>query len=96
MHQTKLVKRTTQIRTPMSKETTPIIFTPLQAYAYQAHELFESFKQAGFTPDEAWSLLGHHLPDFELPVYVETMDMDGIDMEMEDGDEEESTSEEDF
>ena len=81
----------------MAKETTPQIFTPLQAYAYQAHELFMSFQEAGFSSDEAWSLLGHHLPDFELPVYMESMDLDELQMEMdeEDGDEEESTSEED-
>jgi hypothetical protein len=81
----------------MAKDTTPQIFTPLQAYAIQAHELFASFKEAGFTPDEAWSLLGHHLPDFELPVYMESMDLDELQMEMdeEDGDEEESTSKED-
>ena len=86
----------TRIQIHMSKETTPIIFTPLQAYAFQAHELFTSFKQAGFSPDEAWSLLCHHLPDFELPVYMESMELDELAMEMdeEDGNEEEGDSEE--
>lgn len=41
-------------------------FTPLQEYAYQAHELYNSFAQAGFTDGEAWELMVRHLPDWEL------------------------------
>lgn len=48
-------------------------FTPLQEYAYQAHELYNSFAQAGFTEGEAWELLVRHLPDWELesPDFIE-------------------------
>jgi len=41
-------------------------FTPLQEYAHRAHELYNSFAQAGFTEGEAWELMLRHLPDFEL------------------------------
>jgi hypothetical protein len=53
----------------MAKEEIEVDFiTPLQGYAIQAHELYESFKQAGFTEGEAWELLLRHIPDFELPI----------------------------
>jgi len=32
----------------------------------QAHELYNSFAQAGFTEGEAWELMVRHLPDWEL------------------------------
>lgn len=41
-------------------------FTPLQEYAHQAHELYNSFATAGFTEGEAWELMVRHLPDWEL------------------------------
>ena len=41
-------------------------FTPLQEYAYQAHELYNSFAGAGFTEGEAWELMIRHLPEWEL------------------------------
>ena len=41
-------------------------FTPLQEYAYQAHELYNSFASAGFTEGEAWELMVRHLPEWEL------------------------------
>jgi len=41
-------------------------FTPLQQYAHQAHELYNSFVSAGFTEGEAWELMVRHLPDWEL------------------------------
>lgn len=41
-------------------------FTPLQQYAHQAHELYNSFAEAGFTEGEAWELMVRHLPDWEL------------------------------
>ena len=41
-------------------------FTPLQEYAHQAHELYNSFADAGFTDGEAWELMVRHLPDWEL------------------------------
>ena len=41
-------------------------FRPLQSYAHQAHELYNSFAQAGFTEGEAWELMVRHLPDWEL------------------------------
>jgi len=48
-------------------EELPIdFFTPLQQYAVQAHELYNSFAQAGFTEGEAWELMVRHLPDWEL------------------------------
>jgi hypothetical protein len=48
-------------------------FTPLQEYAHQAHELYNSFAQAGFTEGEAWELMVRHLPDWELdaPEYTD-------------------------
>ena len=42
------------------------LFTPLQEYAHQAHELYNSFAEAGFTEGEAWELMVRHLPDWEL------------------------------
>ena len=48
-------------------EELPIdFFTPLQEYAVQAHELYNSFASAGFTEGEAWELMVRHLPDWEL------------------------------
>lgn len=41
-------------------------FTPLQQYAHMAHELYNSFAEAGFTEGEAWELMVRHLPDWEL------------------------------
>ena len=41
-------------------------FSPLQEYAYQAHELYNSFADAVFTEGEAWELMIRHLPDWEL------------------------------
>jgi len=41
-------------------------FTPLQEYAHQAHELYNSFADAVFTEGEAWELMIRHLPDWEL------------------------------
>jgi len=41
-------------------------FTPLQQYAHQAHELYNSFASAGFTEGEAWELMVRHLPEWEL------------------------------
>ena len=49
------------------------LFTPLQEYAHQAHELYNSFAEAGFTEGEAWELMVRHLPDWELeaPEFIE-------------------------
>ena len=48
-------------------EELPLDFsTPLQEYAHQAHELYNSFAQAGFTEGEAWELMVRHLPEWEL------------------------------
>lgn len=41
-------------------------FTPLEEYAIQAHELYNSFAKAGFNEGEAWELMIRHLPDWEL------------------------------
>lgn len=81
----------------MAKETMPIdIMTPLQAYAYQAHELYTAFQDAGFGENEAWALLANHLPDFEIPIYVNSIDMDELtDMEEDEDGNDEETNEED-
>jgi hypothetical protein len=49
------------------------LFTPLQEYAHQAHELYNSFAEAGFTEGEAWELMIRHLPewDLEAPDFIE-------------------------
>ena len=49
------------------------LFTPLQQYAHQAHELYNSFAEAGFTEGEAWELMIRHLPDWDLeaPDFIE-------------------------
>jgi hypothetical protein len=52
--------------------------TPLQAYAMRAHELYQALKDAGFTEGEAWELLLHHIPDFEIPL-SESIDDNGED-----------------
>lgn len=71
----------------MAEKISADVMTPLQMYAYQANELYVSFQDAGFTQDEAWALLLNHLPDFDIPVYMESID---INIEGEDdGSEEE-------
>lgn len=40
--------------------------TPLQEYAHQANELYQSFRNSGFAEGEAWELMVRHLPDWEL------------------------------
>ena len=57
-------------------------FTPLQSYAIQAHELYNSFAEAGFTEGEAWELMIRHLPDWVLdePDFIEK-DIDDVNEE---------------
>ena len=70
------------------KETMPLdIMTPLQVYAHQAHELYTSFKEAGFIEEEAWSLLLNHLPEFEIPIYGDYADMEDMVNELVEDDE---------
>jgi len=59
-------------------------FTPLQQYAHQAHELYNSFASASFSEGEAWELMIRHLPDWELeaPEYTEK-DIETIQEEIE-------------
>jgi hypothetical protein len=44
----------------------PNVITPLQGYAHQAHEFYTALQDAGFTIEEAWSLLLRTLPDWEI------------------------------
>jgi hypothetical protein len=76
----------------MDKKISADVMTPLQMYAYQANELYLSFQDAGFSQDEAWALLLNHLPDFEIPVYMESID---INLEGEDNGSEETSEEDD-
>jgi hypothetical protein len=54
----------------MATEESMDFITPLQAYAIELNEVYEAFKQAGFTEGEAWHLLLQHLQDTELPIYT--------------------------
>ena len=67
----------------MSKQD--FVITPLQAYAYEAHELFQAFISAGFSDGEAWELLIRNLPEWEFPEPMLSMNLE----ELEEDDEEE-------
>lgn len=70
----------------MATEEPTEFITPLQAYAIELNEVYEAFKQAGFTEGEAWHLLLHHIQETELPVYsIVDSDDDTEETEEEDG-----------
>lgn len=60
------------------------LITPLQAYAYEAHEMYKAFMDAGFSDAEAWDLLTRQLPDWEFPAPMLENDMDDYEEEDED------------
>ena len=64
------------------------LVTPLQAYAFEAHELYQAFINAGFTDGEAWDLLLRQLPEWEFPAPMSENDMDDFEDEDEDVSEE--------
>jgi hypothetical protein len=64
------------------------LITPLQAYAYEAHEMYKAFIDAGFSDAEAWDLLTRQLPDWEFPAPMSENDMDDFEEEEEDVNEE--------
>jgi hypothetical protein len=55
--------------------------TPLEAYAFEAHELYTAFIKAGFTEGEAWDLLTRQLPEWEFPAPMSMNDMDDYEEE---------------
>jgi hypothetical protein len=65
----------------MSKQD--FVITPLQAYAHEAHELFQAFLNAGFGEGEAWELLMRNLPDWEFPEPLLSMNLEEIEEEDE-------------
>jgi hypothetical protein len=67
----------------MDKELTEII-TPLQAYAFEAHELYQAFIEAGFDEGEAWDLLTRQLPDWEFPAPLNDSEEEDLEEEDED------------
>ena len=50
--------------------------TPLQAYAFEAHELFTAFVNAGFSEGEAWDLLIRQLPEWDFPAPMSDYNLD--------------------
>jgi hypothetical protein len=66
----------------MSEELS--LITPLQAYAFEAHEMYKAFMDAGFTDGEAWDLLLRQLPEWEFPAPMFDNDMDDFEEEDED------------
>jgi hypothetical protein len=62
------------------------LITPLQAYAFEAHEMYKAFIDAGFTDGEAWDLLLRQLPEWEFPAPMSINDMDDYEEEEEDED----------
>jgi uncharacterized protein YdaT len=60
------------------------VITPLQAYAYEAHEMYHAFINAGFSEGEAWDLLTRQFPDWEFPAAMSDNDMDDLEEEEED------------
>lgn len=68
----------------MSKQE--FVITPLQAYAYEAHELFQAFISAGFSDGEAWELLIRNLPEWEFPEPLLSMNLEEVEEEEEDAD----------
>lgn len=60
------------------------LITPLQAYAYEAHEMYKAFMDAGFSDAEAWDLLTRQLPDWEFPAPMSGNDMDDYEEDEED------------
>ena len=59
------------------------LITPLQAYAFEAHEMYKAFMDAGFTDGEAWDLLLRQLPEWEFPAPMSENDMDDFEEEEE-------------
>jgi hypothetical protein len=57
------------------------LITPLQAYAYEAHEMYKAFMDACFSDAEAWDLLTRQLPDWEFPAPMSDNDLDDEDEE---------------
>jgi hypothetical protein len=64
------------------------LVTPLQAYAFEAHEMYQAFINAGFTDGEAWDLLLRQLPEWEFPAPMSYNGLDDLEEEDEDVDEE--------
>lgn len=60
------------------------LITPLQAYAFEAHEMYKAFMDAGFSDGEAWDLLLRQLPEWEFPAPMLDNDMDDYEEEDED------------
>jgi len=60
------------------------LITPLQAYAFEAHEMYKAFMDAGFSDGEAWDLLLRQLPEWEFPAPMFDNDMDDYEEEDED------------
>jgi hypothetical protein len=60
------------------------LITPLQAYAFEAHEMYKAFMDAGFSDGEAWDLLLRQLPEWDFPAPMLDNDMDDFDEEDED------------
>jgi hypothetical protein len=60
------------------------LITPLQAYAFEAHEMYKAFMDAGFSDAEAWDLLLRQLPEWDFPAPMSYNDMDDFDEEDED------------
>jgi len=57
------------------------LVTPLQAYAFEAHEMYQAFINAGFTDGEAWDLLLRQLPEWEFPAPMSNNNLDDEDEE---------------
>ena len=57
------------------------LVTPLQAYAFEAHEMYQAFINAGFTDGEAWDLLLRQLPEWEFPAPMSSNNLDDEDDE---------------
>jgi len=55
------------------------LVTPLQAYAFEAHEMYQAFINAGFTDGEAWDLLLRQLPEWEFPAPMSNINLDDED-----------------
>ena len=70
----------------MSKQD--FVITPLQAYAYEANELFQAFINAGFSEGEAWELLIRNLPEWEFPAPMLSMSLEDLEEEEDDAEEE--------
>jgi hypothetical protein len=64
----------TEEQAPVTNVLPPDVITPLQAFAFEAHELYGAFKEAGFNEDESWDLLTRLIPAWSFPGFEDAED----------------------